>query len=123
MTVSATRPSLERPDRPTRARGDRPGGPSRRRTTRSSAPFWLLTPAGLVLVFVTVAPIVFLVFTSFTDYDQRSLFTGAYDAVGLAQYGQILTDPAFWAALVRTVLFTAAMVSAASSSERVSPTS
>ncbi|PZF15485.1 sugar ABC transporter permease [Curtobacterium sp. MCPF17_011] len=110
MTVSATRPSQERTDRPTRSRDDRPGGSPRRRATRSFAPLWLLTPAGLVLVFVTIAPIVFLVFTSFTDYDQRSLYTGAYDAVGLAQYVQILTDPAFWASLVRTILFTAAMV-------------
>lgn len=98
MTAQAT-PPRRRP-RALAARGRR----------RSPAPLLLLSPAGLVLLLVTAAPIVFLVVTSFTDYDQRSLYTGAYDAVGLAQYGRILTDAAFWASLVRTIVFTAAMV-------------
>ncbi|BFV56318.1 sugar ABC transporter permease [Kitasatospora sp. CMC57] len=59
---------------------------------------------------VTAAPIVFLIYTSFTDYNQRSLFTGAYRLVGTAQYAALLTDPQFWHALERSVLFTAAMV-------------
>lgn len=105
MSVSALRPG---PARQSRRPG--PGGRAGRPGARSFAPLWLLTPAGLVLVFVTLAPIVFLVVTSFTDYDQRSLFTGAYDSVGFAQYVRILTDSAFWLSLVRTVLFTAAMV-------------
>ncbi|WP_305786984.1 carbohydrate ABC transporter permease [Symbioplanes lichenis] len=77
---------------------------------RNLAPLWLLSPAGLVLALVTLVPIGFLVFTSFTDYNQRSLFTGAYSSVGVAQYSQLLASGAFWASLVRTVLFTAAMV-------------
>ncbi|RKR75430.1 carbohydrate ABC transporter permease [Frondihabitans australicus] len=89
---------------------DRPRTGARAPKRRSWAPLWLLSPAGIVILAVTVAPIVYLVFTSFTDYDQRSLFTGAYDAVGLAQYTSLLGDPAFWASLVRTILFTAAMV-------------
>lgn len=83
---------------------------TRAKKRRSFAPLWLLSPAGLVLLAVTVAPIVYLVYSSFTDYNQRSLFTGAYNAVGLAQYSDLLSDPAFWWSLVRTVLFTAAMV-------------
>jgi N,N'-diacetylchitobiose transport system permease protein len=82
----------------------RPGG------KRQLAPLWLLSPAGIVLLAVTVAPIVFLVFTSFTDYDQRSLFTGAYDSVGVQQYATLLADTDFWWSLVRTLVFTAAMV-------------
>ncbi|MFF2507621.1 carbohydrate ABC transporter permease [Streptomyces sp. NPDC058067] len=70
----------------------------------------LLTPAGLVMLAVTVAPIVFLVYASFTDYDQRSLFTGAFDVVGARQYTDLLADAEFWRSLARTVVFTAAMV-------------
>ncbi|WP_083972388.1 carbohydrate ABC transporter permease [Actinoplanes awajinensis] len=84
----------------------RPG--SRRR--RNLAPLWLLSPAGLVLAVVTLAPIGFLLFTSFTDYNQRTLFTGAYSYVGVEQYRDLLADPTFWASLLRTVLFTTAMV-------------
>jgi N,N'-diacetylchitobiose transport system permease protein len=86
-------------------------GPSDRVARRRSwAPLWLLSPAGIVIVAVTIAPIIYLVYTSFTDYDQRSLFTGAYNAVGLSQYVALVTEPAFWASLVRTILFTSAMV-------------
>jgi N,N'-diacetylchitobiose transport system permease protein len=77
---------------------------------RNSAPLWLLMPAGLVMLVVTITPIIFLVFMSFTDYDQRSLFTGEFETVGLGQYWRIFTDADFWWSLTRTVLFTAAMV-------------
>ncbi|MFC3736322.1 carbohydrate ABC transporter permease [Paractinoplanes deccanensis] len=87
-----------------------PPAPRSRRTRRGLAPLFLLSPAGLVLALVTLAPIGFLVYTSFTDYNQRSLFTGAYHAVGLDNYTELLGSGAFWASLVRTVLFTAAMV-------------
>ncbi|MFG2820961.1 carbohydrate ABC transporter permease [Kitasatospora sp. NPDC048365] len=81
-----------------------------RSPNRTRAHWWLLTPAGVVMLTVTVAPIAFLVCTSFTDYSRRSLFTGAYRTVGLQQYTELLTDAAFWHSLARTVLFTAAMV-------------
>ena len=85
--------------------------PARRpRARRDLTPLILLTPAGLVLLAITVAPIVYLVFTSFTDYDRRSLFTGAYQSVGFGQYATLLGDPDFWWSLIRTVVFTAAMV-------------
>ncbi|WP_255658521.1 carbohydrate ABC transporter permease [Actinoplanes sp. L3-i22] len=89
-----------------------PPPPARRpgRRRRDLAPLWLLSPAGLVLAVVTLAPIGFLLFTAFTDYNQRTLFTGRYSYVGFDQFGELLADPAFWASLLRTVLFTAAMV-------------
>ncbi|MFD7057393.1 carbohydrate ABC transporter permease [Streptomyces mirabilis] len=86
-----------------------PPSPPRRRR-RNLAPLLLLSPAGLVLVVVTLAPIGFLVFTSFTEYNQRTLFTGVYSGVGFEQYADLLSSDAFWAALLRTALFTAAMV-------------
>jgi N,N'-diacetylchitobiose transport system permease protein len=84
--------------------------PSRRRRRRDLAPLWLLSPAGLVLAVVTLAPIGYLVFTSFTDYNQRTLFTGQLAGVGVEQYTDLLSSSAFWASLLRTVVFTAAMV-------------
>ena len=77
---------------------------------RDLTPLWLLSPAALVLAVVTLAPIGFLVFTSFTSYNQRTLFTGVYQGVGFDQYATLLADTAFWVSLLRTVLFTAAMV-------------
>ncbi|MFV0452836.1 MAG: carbohydrate ABC transporter permease [Propioniciclava sp.] len=74
------------------------------------APIWLLTPAGILSMALIVVPILFLIYTSFTSYDQRTLFTGEYEFVALAQYQTIFTDPEFWAALARTLVFTFAMV-------------
>jgi N,N'-diacetylchitobiose transport system permease protein len=85
-----------------------PVAPRARR--RDLTPLWLLSPAGLVLTAVTLAPIGFLVFTSFTNYNQRTLFTGAYRGVGVDQYATLLGNTAFWLSLLRTVLFTVAMV-------------
>ncbi len=73
-------------------------------------PLLLLSPAALVLGLVIIAPIVFLVVISFTDFDQRALFTGEFASVGLEQYRAIVGDPAFWESFVRTLLFTGAMV-------------
>jgi N,N'-diacetylchitobiose transport system permease protein len=73
-------------------------------------PLWLLTPAGLVMVFVTGIPIVLLVLISVTDYDQRSLFTGEFGLVGIEQYTRIFFLPEFWWSLLRTIGLTAAMV-------------
>ncbi|MFD4370685.1 carbohydrate ABC transporter permease [Streptomyces sp. NPDC058527] len=94
--------------RPSPARSGSRSPSHSRHLTRAA--WLLLSPAGLVMLTVTVAPIVFLVFTSFTDYDQRSLFTGAYDSVGGRQYTALLSDGRFWDALVRSALFTTAMV-------------
>ncbi len=88
------------------------------RSTRSARAFadrrgmaaLLLSPAGIVILAVTIVPLVVMVFTSFTNFNQRSLFTGAFDMVGLDQFQAVLSDPAFWASFVRTILFTAALV-------------
>ncbi|WIM92478.1 sugar ABC transporter permease [Actinoplanes oblitus] len=104
--VPATTTVLDAAGAPPAASAPRSPGPRR----RTRAPLWLLSPAGLVLAVVTLAPIGFLLFTSFTDYNQRTLFTGRYSYVGADQYTELLADGAFWMSLVRTVLFTAAMV-------------
>jgi N,N'-diacetylchitobiose transport system permease protein len=88
----------------------RPRNPKPRHHKVGFAPLWLMTPAGLVITALVVAPIVYLVVTSFTDSDQHTLYTGAFDWVGLNQYTAIFTNVDFWWALLRTVAFTAAMV-------------
>src|SRR5699024_7408488 len=94
---------------PTTAAPPSGAGP-RRKPRRNLAPRLLLTPEAVAVVVVTVMPIGFLLFASFTDYDQRSLFTGEFSMVGLAQYVEIFTSGEFWKSVLRTVWFTAAMV-------------
>jgi N,N'-diacetylchitobiose transport system permease protein len=106
--MATTTTPLSYPTRPRRVRPARPDRPVRRR--RNFAPLWLLSPAGIVLAAITVAPILFLIFTSFTDYSQRTLFTGEFAFVGFSQYAALFTNADFWWSLIRTILFTAAMV-------------
>ncbi|MFT8592103.1 MAG: sugar ABC transporter permease [Bifidobacterium sp.] len=70
----------------------------------------LFGPTGIILLALVAVPIVFLLFTSFTDFDQRSLFTGEFNLVGFKQYATVLADREFWFAMLRTMLFTAALV-------------
>jgi N,N'-diacetylchitobiose transport system permease protein len=86
-------------------RRERPKG-----TKTGKAHIWLLSPAAIVIVALAVVPIGFLLVTSFTDFNQRTLFTGAVDWVGLQQYTTVFASVDFWWALIRTVVFTAAMV-------------
>lgn len=84
--------------------------PAARVRRRNFVPLWLLSPAGIIILVLTIAPIGFLAFSSFTDFNQRSLFTGEFAGVGFDQYRRTFTDPAFWRSALLTILFTAAMV-------------
>lgn len=88
----------------------RPRGPRQHYAKVGLTPLWLLTPAGLVIVALVGAPIVYLIITSFTDSNAFTLNTGQFNWVGLKQYTTTFANVDFWWALVRTVLFTAAMV-------------
>lgn len=103
MTTSTVRPAMPR------HRG-RPGRRHPYSARSRTAPIWLLSPAGLVIAALILAPIAFLIYTSFTNYNQRTLFTGEYTGVGASQYISTLSDPQFWHSLVLTLVFTAAMV-------------
>jgi len=104
-------PSVDVDVRPAAAESSRTRQPKGRRTRRRSlTPLWLLTPAGLIILVLTIVPIGLLLVSSFTDYDQRSLFTGEFSWVGFAQYTAVFGDPAFWTATMLTVVFSAAMV-------------
>ena len=75
-------------------------------TTRRSemAPFLLLTPALITMLFVVAIPLVFSLWTSLTPYQLTKPAT-LYTFVGLRNYVRIFQDAAFWAAFVRTVVF------------------
>ena len=77
---------------------------------RNLTPVWLLTPAGVIIIALVVVPLIFLIFTSFTDFNQKTLFTGSFNIVGFDQYQTVLTDPEFYKALARTFVFTAVLV-------------
>jgi len=96
---------------PRRVGTDDPRAPRGRHARgRTLVPFWLLSPAGIIIVVLTIVPIGLLVVSSFTDFDQRSLFTGEFEWVGLQQYVTVFGDPAFWTSALLTVVFSAAMV-------------
>ncbi|MCH9276655.1 sugar ABC transporter permease [Bifidobacterium amazonense] len=84
--------------------------PADHRIRRGHTPAFLLTPAGLILIVLVFAPLAFLCFTSFTDFNQRSLFTGEFNVTGFAQFANVLADDEFYKALLRTFLFTFALV-------------
>ncbi|MBN9171972.1 MAG: sugar ABC transporter permease [Microbacterium sp.] len=87
-------------------KGRRPQPPRRFSRQSRFAPLWLLSPAGIVIVALIVAPILFLVYTSFTDFNQRTLFTGEVNGVGIQQYVDTFTSPQFWSSTVLTIGFT-----------------
>ncbi|MGM7680062.1 carbohydrate ABC transporter permease [Microbacterium sp. A94] len=72
--------------------------------------FLLMTPAGLLLLAVTIIPLGVMIWMAFTDYNRKSLFTGAYSIVGFDNFLDILTNDEFWWSFIRTILFTAALV-------------
>lgn len=78
--------------------------------TGKSAPALLLTPSGLILTALVTVPLALLVVSSFTNFGQRSLFTGEFDMVGLDQYAAVFRTPDFVMALLRTLVFAAALV-------------
>lgn len=59
---------------------------------------------------MVIAPIFFLVFTSFTDFNSRTLFVGTFNFVGFGQYIATFQSAQFWWSTLITVLFTAALV-------------
>jgi multiple sugar transport system permease protein len=75
-------------------------------TTRRTdmAPFLLLLPAVLTMLFVVALPLVFSLWTSLTPYKLTRPDT-LYDFIGLRNYARLLTDPDFWVPFGRTVLF------------------
>jgi multiple sugar transport system permease protein/N,N'-diacetylchitobiose transport system permease protein len=66
--------------------------------------FWLLLPAAVAVFGVILYPILRTLFISFFHVDSALATDTPF--VGLANYGDAVTDPGFWAAMGRTLYFT-----------------
>lgn len=77
--------------------------PPRRRRRFPWAPLALLTPALIMLVVFIGWPLVQLVIMSFQEFGRAQIFGAPPEFIGLGNYAAVLTDPEFWAVLVRSV--------------------
>lgn len=87
-----------------------PPPPARRGAAGRLTPYLLLTPATVAILAITGWPLLQLILNSFQKYGRKQVFGAAPVFVGLANYADVLTDPDFWAVLVRTLLFAGACV-------------
>ncbi|WP_342447990.1 carbohydrate ABC transporter permease [Microbacterium sp. CPCC 204701] len=78
-----------------------PAPPRRRRF--SWAPLALLAPALIMLVVFIGWPLVQLVIMSFQEFGRAQIFGAPPEFIGLGNYIDVLTDPEFWAVLVRSI--------------------
>jgi N,N'-diacetylchitobiose transport system permease protein len=83
---------------------------SRERILRAAVPYALLSPATLVIGAVLAYPLYFLVKLSFQRYGLAELIRHEGRWTGVDNYTAILHDALFWRVLLRTVLFSAAVV-------------
>lgn len=81
----------------------RPGAVRLRLWPRSPA-FWFLFPAIFALAAIGVYPLLVALYNSFHQYKLADVESGT-PFVGFDNYVATLTDPSFWEALGRTVLF------------------
>ena len=73
-------------------------------TRRFSPPFLLLLPAFVIIAAVILIPLVFSLYTSFTNY-RLVQPASLWQWVGLRNYQRIFSDIDFWWAFGRTVVF------------------
>lgn len=69
----------------------------------SWAPLALLAPALIMLVVFIGWPLVQLVIMSFQEFGRAQIFGAPPEFIGLGNYIDVLTDPEFWAVLVRSI--------------------
>jgi len=82
----------------------RPRPRARFRFMPRSPAFWFLFPAVAALAIIGIYPLLLAVYNSFHQYKLADLAAGT-PFVGLDNYIATLTDPSFWGALGRTVVF------------------
>ncbi|MCP2635078.1 sugar ABC transporter permease [Microbacterium sp. HD4P20] len=89
-----------------------PGRPRRGRFARAGGftPYALLTPALVVLAVITGWPLLQLVIMSFQEFGRAQIFGAPPEFVGLGNYVAVLSDPAFWQVLGRSLAFAAVCV-------------
>jgi len=110
-TLNPDRPRQSQVDAPDRSAA-RTGRPARRPTNRSRrpvVPWLLLSPAMALLLVMTIAPAVYLFWSSLTS---KTLLGSGSAFVGLQNYQNALTDPTFLKSLALTFIFVAVAVAA-----------
>lgn len=75
-----------------------------RRATGGTNPWYYVTPAMIVVGLLTIAPLLYGLYLSFTNWSLSSSLTPQLE--GVTAYQTILGDPNFWANLVRTIEWT-----------------
>jgi multiple sugar transport system permease protein len=81
-----------------------PAAARRLRLWPRSPAFWFLAPAVFVLAAIGIYPTLLALYNSFHHYNLTDLASGT-PFVGFDNYVATLTDPSFWGALGRTMLF------------------
>ena len=84
--------------------------PRRRRPTGGLTPYALLVPASIVLAAIVGWPLVQLLVTSMQEFGRAQVFGAPPEWVWFDNYVSVLTDPAFYAVLGRSLVFAAACV-------------
>jgi ABC-type sugar transport system permease subunit len=69
----------------------------------SHGPLPYMVPAVLYLFALTIFPLLYSLYLSFQNFTPR---TNSFNFVGLANYGELLGDPIFWASFWNTIIFT-----------------
>ncbi len=82
----------------------------RRTAAGALAPWLLLAPAAAVLLVLTGYPLVRLLVTSTQKYGRAQVFGAPPEFVGFDNYRFVLSDPAFWTVLWRSIAFCAVNV-------------
>lgn len=106
QTHTATQPGRAGRSRPAPAPGTPPGAARSRRPRGRFTPYLLLFPSVLLIGGLLLYPMYRMVVMSFQDVGLAQV-SGVLPAegVGADNYTNVLTDPAFWHALVNTAVF------------------
>jgi N,N'-diacetylchitobiose transport system permease protein len=87
-----------------------PASPPRRRRRGGFTPYALLLPALIVLTALSAWPLLQLFVMSFQEFGRAQVFGAPPEFIGIDNYVRILTDPAFWQVLSRSLVFAAVCV-------------
>lgn len=79
-----------------------------RRATSGANPWYYVTPALIVVGLLTIAPLLYGLYLSFTNWSLSTSLTPQLE--GVTAYSNILSDPLFWSNLWRTIQWTVGTV-------------
>lgn len=95
-SLTAAPPQAPPPPRPKASAAKRRAG---------FTPFMLLVPASVILLVVVGWPLIQLFVISFQEFGRAQVFGAPAPFIGFDNYTKVLTDPAFWNVMARSILF------------------